>query len=175
VANSAVDAVRRRLAGEPVQYDSSAEAIKSIEHFLVSLSLETTDLGSFGPRLVRLCHALDHLTELHEDLLAVPPAESGWQPPASFQASAEALAGWLDATKDPKTAPNPAIFKTVEDASKSLAAERRSGRAALLEDVALQRIPAATARAGLDTLVWADGALYHAWRLAESLRIASGF
>ena len=32
----------------------------------------------------------------------------------------------------------------------------------------------ATARAGLDTLVWADLALYHAWRLAESLRIASG-
>jgi hypothetical protein len=32
----------------------------------------------------------------------------------------------------------------------------------------------ATARAGLDTLVWADLALYHSWRLAESLRIASG-
>jgi len=29
-------------------------------------------------------------------------------------------------------------------------------------------------RAGLDTLAWADAALYHAWRLAESLRIASG-
>jgi len=39
--------------------------------------------------------------------------------------------------------------------------------------VALQRTPA-TARARLDTLVWADAALYHAWRLAESLRIASG-
>jgi phosphate:Na+ symporter len=40
--------------------------------------------------------------------------------------------------------------------------------------VALQRIPAATARAGLDTLAWANGAVYHGWRLAESLRIASG-
>src|SRR5262249_1706645 len=27
---------------------------------------------------------------------------------------------------------------------------------------------------GLDTLAWANGAVYHAWRLAESLRIASG-
>jgi len=35
-------------------------------------------------------------------------------------------------------------------------------------------MPSATARAGLDTLAWADAALYHAWRLAESLRIASG-
>jgi hypothetical protein len=40
-------------------------------------------------------------------------------------------------------------------------------------DVALQRAPAATARAGLDMLAWANGAVYHAWRLAESLRIAS--
>jgi phosphate:Na+ symporter len=31
-----------------------------------------------------------------------------------------------------------------------------------------------TARAFLDTLAWADRALYHAWRLADSLRIASG-
>jgi len=38
----------------------------------------------------------------------------------------------------------------------------------------LQRIPAATARDGLDILAWADGALYHAWRLAESLRVAAG-
>jgi phosphate:Na+ symporter len=35
-------------------------------------------------------------------------------------------------------------------------------------------MPSATARAGLDTLAWANTALYHAWRLAESLRIASG-
>jgi phosphate:Na+ symporter len=44
----------------------------------------------------------------------------------------------------------------------------------ILEDVALQRIPAETARNGLEMLAWADGALYHAWRLAESLRIAAG-
>jgi hypothetical protein len=44
----------------------------------------------------------------------------------------------------------------------------------MLEDVALQRTPTAMARTGVDTLVWADLALYRAWRLAESLRIASG-
>ena len=45
----------------------------------------------------------------------------------------------------------------------------------MLEDVALQRTPIVTARAGLVTLAWADGALYHAWRLAQSLRIAAGY
>ena len=34
-------------------------------------------------------------------------------------------------------------------------------------------MPAASARTGLDTLAWADGALYHAWHLTESLETAS--
>ena len=174
VAHGAVDAIRRRLAGESSTYDPPVEAVQQIEHFLESLPLETTDLGTIGPRLVRLVHALDHLTELHDDLTRIPPAVSGWQPPAEFEAGARALAEWLDATKDPGAAPNPAIFKAVEDASKRLSAERKTGREKMLEDVALQRTATATARATLETLVWADLALYHAWRLAESLRIASG-
>jgi phosphate:Na+ symporter len=174
VAHGAVDATRRRLAGESVKYEPAADAVQQIEHFLESLPLETTDLGTIGPRLVRLCHALDHLTGLQDDLTRIPPAAGDWQPPAGFEAGARALAAWLEATKDPEAESAPAIFKTLEDASKQLGAERKTGRDKVLENVALQRTPAAEARAGLDTLVWADGALYHAWRLAVSLRIASG-
>jgi phosphate:Na+ symporter len=174
VAHGAVDAVRRRLAGESVRYDPPVEAVRQTERFLESLSLETTDLGTIGPRLVRLCHALDHLTALHDDLTDIPSAVSGWQPPAGFEAGARALAAWLQATQDPEAAPDPAVVTAVADASKQLGGERKSGRATLLEDVALQRTPSATARAALEALVWADGALYHAWRLAESLRMASG-
>ena len=174
VTQGAVDAVRRRLAGESVNYDPPVEAVQQIEHFLESLSLETTDLRTIAPRLVRLCHALDHLTELHDDLTRIPSAFSDWKPPAGFEAGAQALAAWLDATKDPEAAPDLAIFKAVEDASKQLSAERKTGREEMLEDVAMQRSPMATARAGVDTLVWADLALYRAWRLAESLRIAAG-
>jgi phosphate:Na+ symporter len=116
VAYGAVDAVRRRLAGESVKYDSPVEAVKQIEHFLESLSLETTDLTTIGPRLVRLCHALDHLTELHDALTRIPSAVSGWQPPAGFEAGARALAAWLEATKDPDAAPDPAVFTAVAEA-----------------------------------------------------------
>jgi phosphate:Na+ symporter len=174
VARGAVDAVRRRLAGEPVEYDPPAQEVEQIEHFLESLPLETTDLATIGPRLVRLCHAMDHLTELNDDLRQVPPVVSGWQPPAGFEAGARGLAAWLDATQDAKVMPDAAVFKALEEASKQLSAQRKAGRETLLEDVALQRTQAATARAALDALVWADSALYHAWRLTESLRIASG-
>ena len=146
---------------------------QQIEHFLESLSLETTDLATFEPRLVRLCHALDHLNQLNDDLTRVPPEAADWQPPAGFEEGARALAGWLDTTKDPEAAPGPAIFKAMEDASDRLADERKTSRDKILEDVALQRTPAEMARSGLESFGWADGAVYHAWRLAESLRIAS--
>jgi hypothetical protein len=67
-----------------------------------------------------------------------------------------------------------ACWRALEDASKKLSAERKTGREKMLEDVGLQRTPTATARAALEILLWADLALYHSWRLAESLRIASG-
>src|SRR5262245_35978370 len=174
VAHGAVTVIRRRLAGESVTYNPPAEGSEQIDDFLESLSLETTDLETVGPRLVRLVHALDHLTELHKDLTRIPPAVSGWQPPAGFEAGAQALARWLDATKDPQATPEPAIFKGLEEASKQLNEERKTRREKLHEDVALQRMPTATARAALEAVVWADPALHHSWRLAESLQIASG-
>jgi phosphate:Na+ symporter len=174
MARGAVDAVRRRLAGESAKYDPPAEALARTAHFLESLRLETTDLGTIAPRLVRICHALDHLEELHDDLGRIPAVAGAWQAPAGFEAGARALASWLDATQDPGASPDPALFKSIEAAAEQLAAERRSGRERILEDVALQRTPPATARSGLDALLWADGAFYHAWRLIESLRIAAG-
>jgi phosphate:Na+ symporter len=173
VARGAVDAIRRRLAGESVKYDPPVEAVQQTEHFLESLSIETTDLATIAPRLVRLVHALDHLGELHNDLKRIPSVVTGGQPVASFEAGAQALGNWLDATKEPKEAPDPAIFKALEDASKQLSEQRKTDRAKILEDIALQRTPTATARAALDALAWADLTLYHAWRLIESLRIAS--
>src|SRR5262249_17027137 len=159
--------------GETVTYNRPAEGSEQIDHFLESLSLEITDLETVGPRLVRLCHALDHLSELHDDLTRIPPVVTAWQSPAVFEAGAQALGGWLDATEDPQVAADPAIFKALEAASKQLNEERKTGREKILEDIALQRTPTAIARAALETLVWADLALYHSWRLAESLRIAS--
>src|SRR5262245_1874246 len=173
VAHGAIGAVERRLAGQAVAYDPPAEAVQQVENFLASLSLETTDLATFGGRLVRLSHALDHLTELHDDLKRAPAAAADCQPPAAFETGARALAAWLDATRDPKAKPDADVFEAIEDASKQLDDARKSGREKLLEDLALQRTPAATARAGLDALAWGASTLYHAWRLAESLRIAS--
>src|SRR5262249_18196556 len=174
VARNVIAGVERRLSGQPVRYDSQIESLKQIEHFLESLSLETTDLHSFGPRLVQLCHGLDHLTHLHEDMSRMPLPNDRWQPPSSFAAGAQALRTWLEATKDPNTPPDPAITQLVSTASQQLAAQCQTARNDLLESVAMQRVPAAEARIGLDALAWASGALQHAWHLIDSIQIASG-
>src|SRR5262252_1420094 len=101
VARGVVDAVRSRLAGGPGTYVAPREDIQRIERFLGSMSLDTIDPSLMEPRLVRLCHALDHLTALQDDLTRVPAAASGWKPPLAFDVGERALAGWLDATNDP--------------------------------------------------------------------------
>jgi phosphate:Na+ symporter len=174
VARSAVDAVRRRFAGEPVTYASQSQAIQQIGQFVESISLDTIDPREAESRLVRLCHALDHLEKVDEDLTHIPPAVDGWHPPAAFEASARALAGWIDATRDPTAAADPALLEALEDASRQLGAACSADRDRLLSDLALQRTPAERARGGIETLAWAEPAFHHAWRVAESLRVASG-
>jgi phosphate:Na+ symporter len=175
VARDAVDGVRRRLAGESAKFAPQDDPVAQIERFLESLSLETTDLGTIGPRLIHLVHALDHLKELQDDLKRTPPVVSKQQSPLAFACGASALAAWLDATQDPEATPNPAVFRALETASQQLRDERKAGREKLLADVALQRTPTETAYAELETLLWCDGTFYHAWRLAESLRTAADY
>jgi phosphate:Na+ symporter len=174
IARQTVDAVRHRLQGTSARYEPATQAVQTIEQFLETLPLETTDLGTIGPRLVRLVHALDHLGELDDDLAQAPRPADQAQPRNDVAPAIQALSAWLDATSDPESLPGPLVFQALEDASLGLRAERESGRRKLLEDLALQRVPAAAARADLEMLVWSDRAVHHAWRLADSLRIAAG-
>src|SRR5262249_51496106 len=101
VSRGSVAALRRRLAGGPGKHASQAQAIQQIDHFLESIALDTIDPSAMELRLVRLCHALDHLSVLERSLRRIPPAVSGWQPPVSFDVGAHTLAAWLDASSDP--------------------------------------------------------------------------
>ena len=174
IARQSVDAVRHRLAGEAVHYDPPVEDAQQTERFLEQLSLETLDLHAIEPRLVRLCHALDHLGQLHDDLGEVARPAGEWRPSTDVETATQALGRWLGTTEDPDAPPDPAVFTALADAAERFSGQRKLVRDKLLEDTALQRVPAVAARAELDALAWADRTLHHAWRLAESLRTASG-
>ena len=81
---------------------------------------------------------------------------------------------FIGALDDQEAAPDPGVFVALEEASRRVSVECKTARDKTLENLAMQRTPAATARGDLETLAWADGTVYHAWHLAESLRIASG-
>ncbi len=170
LAREAVDAVRDRLSGGSAAYQPPREALQQTVRFLETLSLETTDLGTVAPRLIRLTHALDHLAALHEDFPAPPRSQ---HPPAVQSAGAAALAGWLQATADPAAPPEASVYPPLEAVAKEARDERHTGRHLLLEEIALHRITMDTARAGIDELKWTQDTLHHAWRLADSLRIAA--
>jgi phosphate:Na+ symporter len=174
LARGSVEISRRWLAGEAVAYAPPIEAVRQLDDFLESLSLETLDLGAFEQQLVRTCHALDHLNQLQDALKRNPPVGGGLPSPPSFAASAQALAAWLDATNDPATVVKPAVVIAIEEVANRLADERQITRDELLEDVASQRIAVAPARSALEALAWAEGAIYHAWHLAEALRTVAG-
>ncbi len=173
VARNAIEAVRNRLAGEHVDFPSIDDAIRQIDHFLESLSLETLDLGSMEPRLVRLCHAVDHLKRLNEILKTGPTVATGWTPPPSIGAGAQALIAWLDAIEDPASPLPTSVFDDVSSASSRVAMDRKAEREEILEAVARQQSTVATADQRMEALLFADRALYHSWRLIDSLRIAS--
>src|SRR5262249_5544769 len=174
LSRPSVDILCRRLTGEGAAYTPPRGAVRQLEHLVESLSLETLDLGAFEQRLVRICHALDHLNQLQVDLIQRAPIGASFTPPPSFAASMRAVAAWLDATRDPEATVEPVLVAALENAAQLVAEERRTGHDKLLEDVALQRVSTETARNALEALDWADGAVYHAWRLAESLRTAAG-
>lgn len=173
VARETVDVVSRRLAGEQVDFPSVDASIKQIDHFLETLSLETLDLGTMEPRLVRMCHTVDHLKRLDEILKTGPTLSPDWTPPPGVGAGARALTAWLGAMKDPARAIPTSIFEDVSAASSLLADERKAEREKILETVARQEISPAIADQRMDALLSADRALHHSWRLIDSLRIAS--
>jgi phosphate:Na+ symporter len=150
-ARPSVDIVRRRLAGEAAAYAPPGKAVRRLEQFVETHALETLDLGTFEQRLVRICHALDHLNRLHVDLIRRPHVAARLPPP-SFPASVQALAAWLDATRDAGPCVEPTVVAAIEDAAHMVAKDCRSNRNKLLEDVALQRISTETTRNTIEAL-----------------------
>jgi phosphate:Na+ symporter len=174
VSRCAVDAAGRRLAGEQIAYQPPEESVRRIDHFLESLSLETLDVAEMEPRLVRLCHAIDHLKRLHEDLGDATATTALATSTTAADAGAQALAAWLEAQKAPSDVVSGSVLHAVDAASTQLSAERKALREKILESVARQQTPAAAANDELLALQWADKALHHAWRIIDSLDAAAG-
>src|SRR5690606_5815819 len=158
------------LAGEGVSAKDRAEPLRTAAGFVESLRFEGTDPVDYPERRVRLWHALDHLSRLSRDLSSVPPPAAGREDSTAAARFTTALAAWIDVNTAPAVRRD--SVAVLAESSAAFAAERKRRRERLLESVARGELRTTDAMAGLERVRWTDGALYHAWRLADSLRAA---
>ncbi len=163
-------------ARRPVRRLRSADRSISTGRALpgVAVARNTRSERSFEPRLVRLCHALDHLSQLHDDLTRIPPEieRAGSARLALRKAYERSLPGSTPPRTPRRRAIRPSSrqWKTLRNGlpTNARTAATKSCKTSHC-NVPLRRRPGTASNCSR----WADGAFYHAWRLAESLRIAS--
>jgi phosphate:Na+ symporter len=85
-----------------------------------------------------------------------------------------ALDAWCEWWAMPAESKGGAPVGQLEEASQAMRDLRKSQRDGLLEALAGGRARPVDANARLDAVRWLDGAVYHAWRLADSLDQAMG-
>jgi phosphate:Na+ symporter len=140
--------------------------IQQVRIFVEQLRFEGMDPQAFAERRVRIWHALDHLSRLAEDLAEAVPRGGLGGMEEEIRMAVGALDAWLTEGGTTKVA-------ELEKSSIAFAAARKKRRERLLEDIALGRLEPPEATAALENIRWTDGALYHAWRLANSLEASS--
>ena len=175
-ASHAVRTIPAGWNGAPADPAARHEARLRIHSFLAALRPAESESPETTERRTRLWHALDHLEQLEEDLAMPPPLPdpaSERAAPAALPRAMRALARWAEIPSDPHRSPSDAVMEELAAAAAELAQARRHGRDGTLAEVAAGRLSSQAGRTALDRLRWADGAVFHAWRLAESIRRAA--
>lgn len=164
--------LKAMVSGDEFEKRDLRTELESIAGFVESLRFEGTDSIAFAGRRVRVWHALDHLRNLVEDLETRPVSALSKADEATVM-GCDAITQWLTAAGASAVGDGDPVAK-MEQAAKAIAVERKEKRAELLEKVALGQIKTAEANRELVRLRWTDGAFYHAWRMVNALRDASG-
>jgi phosphate:Na+ symporter len=174
LTDTAFTSLKTRSQGRhPPPVELIAE-IRKVADFVEKLRFESTDPQTLPDRRARIWHALDHLHRLAEVLLE--PANHLMSAGLSeeIRNGIHALDAWQawaakEAPQDGET-----TVAALAAVSANFAAARKTHRADLLDQLGLGTVKPAEAMAALETLRWLDGAYYHVWRLADSLRRAAG-
>ena len=175
-ASHAIRTIPAAWNGAPADPAARHEARLRIHSFLGTLRPADSEAPETTERRTRLWHALDHLEQLEEDL-AMPPflpdPSSERAAPAALLRAMRALSRWAETPGSPHLSPDDTIMEELAAAAAELAQARRHGRDGTLAEIAAGRLSSQAGRTALDRLRWADGVVFHAWRLAESIRRAA--
>ena len=174
LTSQAYAALAARCSGLPTGDTGWREEIPTVAGFIEKLRFESTESQSMPDRRARLWHAIDHLQRLAENLGEPVEGLESAAPAGAIQPGLEALKIWRSWAAAGMPADAEDAVAALAACSADFATLRKSRRTEWLEQLGHGNEQPADAMRHMEALRWVDGCFYHAWRLADSLRLAAG-
>jgi phosphate:Na+ symporter len=175
LATTAFGHIQGRMKNAPVARSETAAELSHIGDFIMESGRGGGDNAELAARRLRVLHAYDHMVRLAEDFdVPATALSSDAETQKVITLAHEALAAWVAWSREPSSSRGEAPVAQLEKASLAVRDLRKSRRELVLRDLADGRAQPATANSELESLRWLNGAIYHAWRVADSLRQSMG-
>lgn len=174
-AASAFAHVRARMENAASTPPEIAIELTQIGDFIMKSSHNSDDNDPLASRRARVWHAYDHMVRLAEDFemphVSLPTDEQTWEVVKCAHDALNAWCVWL--AGDARTRGEPPV-PGMEAASLAVRDLRKARRDRVLRDLAAGQSQPTNANRELESLRWLNGAVYHAWRVADSLQQSMG-
>lgn len=167
--------VQARMKNTPAPRPETATELTHVGDFIMDSARAGVDDAALSIRRLRVLHAYDHMVRLAEDFdLPHTMLSDDVATRHAVQLAHDALSVWIVWTrKDAATRTEPPVGQ-LENASHAVRDLRKARRDRILAELADGKAQPANANRELESLRWLNGTVYHAWRVADSLRQSMG-
>lgn len=175
IATEAFSYVQARMKNTPAPRPETETELTHIGDFIMESGNGGADHDPLSTRRLRVLHAYDHMARLSEDFeLPHVVLSDDEQTKQAIKIAHDALTAWIIwSGQDTATRVEPPVLQ-LEQASNAVRDLRKSRREIILHALADGQIQPAAATRELESLRWLKSTIYHAWRVADSLRLSMG-
>jgi len=167
--------VQARMKNTPAPRPETATELTHVGDFIMDSARAGVDNDPLSARRLRVLHAYDHMVRLTEDFdlphIALPDDEPTEH---AVKLTYDALNAWIAWTVEDSSQRGEPPIGQLENASQAVSDLRKSRRDRILRELADGTAQPANANRELESLRWLNSAVYHAWRVADSLRQSMG-
>jgi len=175
IATESFAHVQARINNTPSPQPETATELTHIGDFIMDSGRSGADDNPLSARRLRVLHAYDHMDRLVEDFelphVALSDDEATQQ---TVELVHNALADWIAWSREDAATRGAPPVEMLEQASNAARDLRKSRREIILRALADGQAQPANATRELESLRWLKSATYHAWRVADSLRLSMG-
>ncbi len=175
IAGDAFCGIQARMKNSVAPRSETATELTHVGDFIMESGRGGGDDDPLSARRLRVLHAYDHMARLAEDFDLPHVALSDYERTrATVKLADEALQAWIVWSREDAKARGEAPVSQLEAASIAVRDLRKARRDQILRSLADGQAQPLSATRELESLRWLNGAIYHAWRVADSLRQSMG-